>query len=88
MIPRILFLCAFIVIAVVWTLLFFNIENNFFNFIFIVIVLGVNRSLVTLAAASDYFFFFWGGVLFVQTTEDRETCSNFSLVLLMQFISG
>ncbi len=36
------FLCAFIVIAVVWTLLFFNIENEFYNyiFIFIVIILG------------------------------------------------
>ncbi len=28
-IPTISFLCAFIVIAVVWTLLFFNIENDF-----------------------------------------------------------
>ncbi len=41
-----LFFCAFIVIAVVWILLFFNIENDFLNYIFIVIfiviVLGVN----------------------------------------------
>ncbi len=29
MIPMISFLCAFIVIVVVWTLLFFNIENDF-----------------------------------------------------------
>jgi hypothetical protein len=28
-IPMISFLCAFIVLAVVWTLLFFNIENDF-----------------------------------------------------------
>ncbi len=28
-IPTISFLCAFIVIVVVWTLLFFNIENDF-----------------------------------------------------------
>ncbi len=46
-IPTISFLCAFIVIAVVWTLLFFNIENDFYNYIFIimVIVLGVNGPL-------------------------------------------
>ncbi len=31
-IPTISFLCAFIVIAVVWTLLFFNIENDFYNY--------------------------------------------------------
>ncbi len=45
-IPMILFLCAFIVIAVVWTLLLFNIVNDFYNYIFIVIfiviVFGVN----------------------------------------------
>ncbi len=41
------FLCTFIVVAVVWTWLFFNIENDFYNYIFsvifIVIVLGMNR---------------------------------------------
>ncbi len=41
-IPMISFLCAFIVIAVVWTLLFFNIEKDFYNYIFIVIVLDAN----------------------------------------------
>ncbi len=42
-IPTISFLCAFIIVAVVWTLLFFNIENFFLNYIvIIVIVLGVN----------------------------------------------
>ncbi len=45
-IPTVLFLCAVIVIAVVWTLLFCNIENDFKNYIFvvifIVIVFGVN----------------------------------------------
>ncbi len=47
MIPIILFICAFIIIAVVWTLLFFNIEYDLYNFIFsvifLVIVLGVNE---------------------------------------------
>ncbi len=46
MIPKMIFLCAFIVIAVVCTLLFFNIESDFYNYIFnvtfIVIILGVN----------------------------------------------
>ncbi len=41
-----LFLCAFILIVVVWTLLFFNIEKDIYNYIFIVDfivnVLGVN----------------------------------------------
>ncbi len=45
-IPTISFLCAFIVIVVVCTLLFFNTENDFYNYIFIVIVLGVNGPLV------------------------------------------
>ncbi len=52
MIAPILFFCAFIVIVVMWTLLFFNIENDFYNYIFIVIFIvivpGVNRPL-------DYF---------------------------------
>ncbi len=52
MIATIYFLCAFIGIVVVWTLLFFNIENDIYNYIliiiFIVIVPGVNRPL-------DYF---------------------------------
>ncbi len=47
--PNDIVLCAFIVIAVVWTLLFFNTENDFKNYIFIVIfivlVLGVNGAL-------------------------------------------
>jgi len=44
-IPTISFLCAFIIMAVVWTLLFFNTENFFKNYIFI----GVNglKSLMT-----------------------------------------
>ncbi len=42
-IPTISFLFAFIVIAVVWTLLLFNIESNhIFIITFVVIVLGVN----------------------------------------------
>ncbi len=44
--------CAFIVIAVVWTLLFFNIENDFFNYNFIAIVLGVNILLLLLFSKS------------------------------------
>ncbi len=48
-IPTISFLCAFIIIVVVWTLLFFNTENNFYNYIFMVIFIvimpGVNRPL-------------------------------------------
>ncbi len=44
-IPTISFRCAFIVIVVVWTLLFFSTENDFQNYIFIVIVLGVNGPL-------------------------------------------
>ncbi len=43
------FLCAFIAIVVVWTLLSFNIENDFYNYIFIVIFIvivpGVNGPL-------------------------------------------
>ncbi len=43
------FLCAFLVIAVVWTLVLFNINNYFYNYIFIVIfiviVLAVTRPL-------------------------------------------
>ncbi len=34
-IPTISFLCAFIVIVVLWALLFFNIANDFYNYIFI-----------------------------------------------------
>ncbi len=45
MIPKIPFLCAFIIIAVVDSAIF-NIKNDFYNYIFIVIfiviVLGVN----------------------------------------------
>ncbi len=54
-IPTISFFCAFIVIAVVWTLLLFNIENDFYNYIFIimVIVLSVNGPL----EAENWFFF-------------------------------
>ncbi len=54
-IPTISFFCAFIVMAVVWTLLFFNIENDFYNYIFIimVIVLSVNGPL----EAENWFFF-------------------------------
>ncbi len=44
-IPTISFLCAF-VMDVMWTLLFFNTENDFYNYIFIVIFIvivpGVN----------------------------------------------
>ncbi len=39
MIPTISFLYAFIIIVVVWILLFFNIENDFYNYIFIFIVI-------------------------------------------------
>ncbi len=39
---------CFVIIVVVWTMLFFNIENDFRNYIFIIIFmfidLGVNRS--------------------------------------------
>ncbi len=41
MIATISFLCAFIVIDVVWTLLFFNIVNDFYNYIFIVIFIVI-----------------------------------------------
>ncbi len=49
-IPMILFLSAFIVKAVVWTLRLFNIENDVLNYIsiviFIVIILGVDGPLI------------------------------------------
>ncbi len=35
---------CFVIIVVVWTMLFFNIDNDFKNYIFILIDLGGNRS--------------------------------------------